>query len=182
MDRVPLTRQAHEALLPHLQPGGLAVDATAGNGHDTLFLARALGPHGRVHAFDVQAEALENTHRRLQAAGVERRVVLHLSGHERLLEKLPSEGCACAVLFNLGYLPGGDKRLTTHAETTLTALEQALRALAPDGLLSVLAYRGHPGGRAEAEAVAGFLKARRDLALEVRSSPGPVLFLARRAR
>jgi len=178
----PLTHTAHQRLLPRLHEGDLAVDATAGNGHDTLFLARRVGVEGHVYAFDIQPQALEETGRRLQEAGMASRVTLLQAGHEEMERRLPAEvrGHLAAVMFNLGYLPGSDKQRVTTASTTLQALEQAVRLLAPGGLLSVLAYRGHPGGREEAEAVGERLSSLPGLAIEVLESPGPVLFLARK--
>ncbi len=182
MTRLPLTRLAHRAAEAHLTPGALAVDATAGNGHDTLFLARAVGPAGRVWAFDVQPRALERTRRRLEEAGLENVWLLH-AGHQRMEDLLPPEarGRIAAVFFNLGYLPGSDRSCTTRPETTCEALAQAARLLAPGGLLSVLAYRGHPGGMEESEAAAALLAGLEGFRLERHESPGPVLFLARRA-
>ena len=175
----PLTRLAHRRLAEVLAPGDAAIDATAGNGHDTLFLAQAVGAAGEVHAFDVQAAALAASATRLDAAGVRERVTLHHAGHETMLARLPAlRGRVAAITFNLGYLPGGDHALTTLPATTLAALEQALALLRPGGLLSVLAYRGHPGGQEEAEAVAAWLAERPELALETIPSPGPVLHLA----
>ena len=179
---LPLTRLAHHRLAEVLAPGDSAIDATAGNGHDTLFLAQAVGAPGEVHAFDVQAAALAASAARLEAAGVRGRVTLHHAGHETMLARLPAlRSRVAAITFNLGYLPGGDHALTTLPATTLAALEQALALLRPDGLLSVLAYRGHPGGEEEAEAVAAWLAGRPELALETIPSPGPVLHLGRRS-
>lgn len=179
----PLTRLAHERLAEVLQAGDLAIDATAGNGHDTLFLARQVGPRGRVCAFDIQLEALQNTARRLEAEGLLRQVQLAHAGHQYLLEHLPDgwSGKVSAVTFNLGYLPGSDKRTITRSDATLPALAQSLQCLRPGGLLSVLAYRGHEGGQEEADAVLSWLTEQRaQLALETHESPGPVLYLGQR--
>lgn len=137
-------------------PGGCAVDATVGNGHDTVFLARQVGPAGRVYGFDVQEAALTRARQRLAAAGLQDRTVLYCAGHEALASTLP-RGChghVHVVAFNLGYLPGGvDPVLVTRPETTIPALEQAVAVLAPGGLVTVVLYPGHAGGREEAEAV-----------------------------
>ena len=180
--RKPLTRVAHEILEQHLQPGDLAIDATAGNGHDTLFLARAVVPGGRVYTFDIQPQALQQTRVRLEGEGVADRVTLFHAGHEAMMELVPesAHGHIAAVVFNLGYLPGSDKQTTTLTETTLEALQHSTALLAPSGLLSVLAYRHHPGGRKESEAVWEFLGKLAGFRLEIRESPGPVLFLAHR--
>lgn len=139
----------------------LAIDATAGNGHDTVFLAGLVGPAGRVVGFDLQAAAIESAQNRLRHAGLLERVSLHTVGHENMEDLIgPPENLrpVTAVMFNLGYLPGGDKRLTTRTETTLHALEAAARLLAPGGVLSVVGYTGHPGGGAETAAVQGWLR------------------------
>ncbi|SHK04258.1 class I SAM-dependent methyltransferase [Rhodothermus profundi] len=150
------TTLAHRIVEAVLRPGEVAVDATVGNGHDTLFLAQRVGPEGHVYGFDVQAEALARTRARLEAAAVHERVTLFLAGHEHMAEKIPRawHGRLGAVMFNLGYLPGGTNRTCiTRPETTLPALEAALYLLRPGGVLTLVAYRGHPGGAAEAEAV-----------------------------
>ena len=150
-----LVQLAQTLLGKYLRAGDRAIDATLGNGHDTLFLARSVGEDGRVYGFDIQQSALENTWQRLDQAGLAGRVSLYQAGHESMAIQLsPSlQGQVRVVMFNLGYLPGGDRQRTTAAITTLAALQQALLFLAPGGLLSVMAYTGHPGGREEAEAV-----------------------------
>ena len=150
-----LVARAHAALAAHLGPGDTAVDATVGGGGDTLVLARAVGDSGRVHGFDVQLEALDRARRRLEQAGVGARVELHPASHADLARVLPARlrGALAAAVFNLGYLPGGDERLTTRADSTLAALHQLESWLAPDGALSLIAYVGQSGGAVEADAV-----------------------------
>lgn len=131
--------------------GGRAVDATAGNGHDTLFLARLVGTSGQVWAFDVQPAALECTGTLLREEGRGGSLALIPVGHERLDEYLDHP--VDAVMFNLGYLPGGDREVTTSAHTTVMALEQALAILRVGGRISVVCYPGHQGGAEETEAV-----------------------------
>ena len=144
-------------LADRLRPGDLVVDATAGNGHDTLFLCRQVLPGGHVFAFDVQASAVASTRQRLQEHGVAESdvTVLH-AGHETLSERLPAavQGQLAAVMFNLGYLPGSDKAVITRTPTTLAAVAQALEALRPGGLMTVAVYPGHAGGAEEARALA----------------------------
>jgi SAM-dependent methyltransferase len=135
----------------HVREGDLAVDATAGNGHDTAFLAELVGPGGRVWAFDVQRCAIDATAARLVALGLGARVELICGGHETVAEFAPS-GLG-VVMFNLGYLPGGDHALVTRPETTVRALSAALRLLRPGGVLTCVVYPGHPGGTEEAAAV-----------------------------
>lgn len=137
-------------------PGGLAIDATMGNGHDTLLLARLVGPSGRVIAFDTQPPALVSTRARLDEAGCEN-VELICAGHERMAEFVQKPVCAAA--FNLGWLPGGAHGHTTRAETTVPAVRAALALLAPGGLISICAYPGHAEGRAELDALIQLLSA-----------------------
>lgn len=150
---------SHHIIGPRLRPGDIVVDATAGNGHDTHFLADAVLPHGAVYAFDVQEAAVASTRQALAtrhgahlASGA---IQLFHAGHEELASRLPPEhrGHLRAIMFNLGYLPGGDKTLTTRLDTTLSAISQALAWLAADGVLTIVLYPGHPGGNEEAQAV-----------------------------
>lgn len=153
------TQFTHDWIRGRLRPGDIAVDATAGTGRDTLFLAQQVGESGRVYAFDVQAEALEATRSLLEEEGLLSRVVLHHAGHETLERHLPAAaGPVRAVMFNLGYLPGGDHSLITRPASTLAALEASLRMLAPGGLVSIVCYPAHPGGGEEAEAVVNFCR------------------------
>lgn len=147
-----LTDIVHLSVRSRLAPGAIAVDATVGNGHDTLMLADAIGPTGRVFGFDVQADALARTRVRLGARG---NVTLFAAGHERMAEHLPAQvhGHVAAVLFNLGYLPGTDKSISTQAATTVTALAHTVPLLAVGGLVTLVLYRGHEGGADEAAAV-----------------------------
>lgn len=160
----PLLALSHHAVKTALERWDvfLAVDATAGNGYDTVFLARCAGRGGRVLACDVQAAALEATRARLKAEGLADRVYLVLGGHEHLNRWLAvppdddSGGTSpplAAAMFNLGYLPGSDKRVITRPSTTLTALEALLPRMAPGGVISLHIYTGHEGGAEEASAV-----------------------------
>lgn len=104
--------EAREVISKVVKKGDVAVDATAGNGLDTLFLAKLVGESGRVYAFDIQKEALENTRQRLQKEDLLSRVELIRAGHENMEEYVP--GHVSAVMFNLGYLPGGNHRVITR--------------------------------------------------------------------
>jgi len=153
--------QAQRWVKERVGPGDVVVDATAGNGSDTLFLARTVGPQGLVYAFDVQAEALASTERRLLAEpepGSLAQVKLTLAGHETMAEVIPSDqhGRIAAAMFNLGYLPGASSPLITKPETTLAALDSALKLLRGGGILTVVVYPGHEGGLEEADAVAAW--------------------------
>jgi hypothetical protein len=166
-----------------LRDGAVAVDATAGNGQDTVFLAGQVGPAGRVIAYDVQEVAILRTRERLEAAGLSDRVELRLACHRGLGADAPFQ----AVMFNLGYRPGGDAAWITRPESTLPALEAAAAGLLPGGLVTVVCYPGHPGGREEAEAVVAWargLDAVRFRAIRtdnlVEGAPGPFLVAVER--
>jgi hypothetical protein len=167
MVRFPLTSivsRAQQLLGEVLTAGDLAVDLTAGGGRDTLFLARRVGPEGRVLSFDIQQEALTRSaglltdaglspvfHRAPPASPLSSGVHLIHDCHSRLEDYL--DASPSAVIANLGFLPGGDKTLTTLPATTLAALGFALESLAPGGRLAVAVYLGHPGGVEEGGAV-----------------------------
>jgi hypothetical protein len=153
---------SHLVLSRELKPGDVVVDATMGNGHDTLFLAKAVASGGHVHAFDVQQAALSATKTRLVASEVtEASFTLYHSGHEQLGEYLPAslKGHLAACMFNLGYLPGAEKALITKVESTLFAVQQALEWLAEGGLLTVVVYPGHQGGDEEGQALQEWIEA-----------------------
>lgn len=152
------TQEAHEVVAGVVKPGETVVDATAGNGHDTLFLTGLVGEAGKVAAFDVQEAAIEATRRRLEAAGMAERATLWCESHTRIAERV-GPGVA-AVMFNLGYLPGGDHAMITRTGETLRALEVAVELLRPGGLVTVVCYPGHPGGDQEAAAVRAWAEAR----------------------
>jgi len=127
--------------------GDIAVDATCGNGHDTLALAGRIGSTGHVWGFDIQDLAIAETGRRLSEAGFTERVTLLQAGHEEM--ELHVKDPVKAVLFNLGYLPGSDRSIITRPETTGAALAQSLKLLAPGGIVIITVYPGHVGGGEE---------------------------------
>ena len=139
-----------------LRPGDIAVDATMGNGGDTLALCALVGETGRVYAFDVQEAAIESTRARLQSAGMLDRATLIHAGHERISEFISEP--ADAIVFNLGWLPGAQHGITTRVETTLSAVDQALEALAPDGVMTICIYPGHEEGARERDALIDWAK------------------------
>jgi len=149
-----------------LSPGDVAIDLTAGNGCDTLMLAQTVGPSGRVLAFDLQLQAIENSRLRLKQQGVQVSqlespvtplplgVSLVLGDHAAVGDWCPMN--PRAIIANLGYCPGGNKDIVTRPDTTLSALQMGCNILAPGGRIVVVAYPGHSGGQVEANAVDGF--------------------------
>ena len=134
-----------------IKPGGVCVDATMGNGGDTAAFIQLSKPNGRVYAFDVQAQAIEQTKKRLDEMGL-LGAQLFLCGHERMCEMILES--VDVVAFNLGWLPGSvDKGITTQSDTTIKALEAACTLLKPGGLITICAYPGHEEGERELQAV-----------------------------
>ena len=155
-----LTEKVHTILTNHLQQGDQAIDATAGNGYDTLFLAEQVGSSGKVTAIDIQDCAIRSTREKLESTGLIDRVKLVTDDHAAALGKLieANREKIAAITFNLGYLPGSDKSIQTRAESTEEALAASIQLLSPGGYLCVTAYRGHSGGTAEAETVESFMR------------------------
>lgn len=133
--------------------GDTVVDATAGNGHDTLFLAGLTGPGGKVIAFDIQEEAIEAT--RLRVEGHPQVELVHGS-HAEMDRHV--DGPVAAVVFNLGYLPKGDHTIITKSDSTLTAIEQSIGLLKENGLVLIVIYSGHEGGGEERDAVMEYVR------------------------
>lgn len=144
-----------------VREGETVIDATVGNGVDTQFLLRVVGVKGRVYGFDVQAAALEAAEQRLSTEPAAGSVTLTLRSHEEMEAVVPPpfHGTAGAVMFNLGYLPGAEDAVITRTESTLPALNAALRLLRSGGIVTVVVYPGHEGGDVEADAVAAWAAA-----------------------
>ena len=146
---------AREAIQRTVLPGDSVIDATMGNGHDTLMLCEAVGPGGRVYAFDIQLQAVDETEKRLREHGMADRATLIHAGHERMAEYVKEP--VKAVMFNLGWLPGGNHSVTTKWETTRLAVESALTLLSPSGIVVICAYPGHEEGAREERELTAFL-------------------------
>ena len=144
-----------EFICRHLKEGDTAADFTMGNGHDTEFLSKRVGESGRVYAFDIQEAAVESTRKNLVNAGCPENYTLICDSHHKALEYIKEP--IKAGMFNLGYLPGGDKRITTMRETTMPAVKAAIELLAPDGILNVAVYPGHEEGDAEGKMLTEYL-------------------------
>ena len=176
------TELLHTLLRERIAPGDLVIDATAGNGHDTLFLAETVGSAGKVIAIDIQEEAISATQKRLSEANLLGRVSLHCGSHADL-RGIAGGASPSAIVFNLGYLPGGDHSVITRTEGTLAALASAVDILGPGGALAVICYPGHAGGDEESVAVADFISSIPGLrtaryAMMATQSPSPFLLIS----
>jgi SAM-dependent methyltransferase len=145
---VPLS---HLLIRRFVTSGDHVIDATCGNGKDTLLLAELVGANGRVWAFDIQQKAIDETSARLTDSGCFTYVELIHAGHETIAAHC--SGPVKAVIFNLGYLPGGDRKVITRPESTLAGLEQSLEILTPGGIVALTVYPGHDGGAGEQSAL-----------------------------
>lgn len=155
---IRVTERAQALASEVLNSGDIAIDATAGKGRDTAFLAQTVGPTGWVHSFDIQPDAINSTRNLLEVSGLINRVTLHERSHAELTESLPDShrGKIAVAIFNLGYLPGSDQKIITQPESTAIALESALTELKSGGRLICVAYTGHPGGKEESDVVQTF--------------------------
>lgn len=137
-----------------LKEGDTAVDATMGNGNDTVFLTQLVGASGKVYAFDIQKEAIVNTKERLKRLNHEDRVELIHDGHENI-DKYINEKVNL-IIFNLGYLPKGNHEITTKAESTLESIEKSLNILEDRGIILLVIYPGHESGKQEKHVIEEF--------------------------
>lgn len=130
-----------------VKSGYKCIDATTGNGHDTVYLSQIIGADGHVFGFDVQELAIEETRKKLKEESDHENFTLICEGHEHM--KSHVEGPVDFVVFNLGYLPRADKNIKTHKATTLPAIKAALDVLKQFGILWVVVYPGHEEGYEE---------------------------------
>lgn len=142
---------AADYMVRSIREGDSVVDATMGNGKDTLFLCELVGETGHVYAFDVQEEAVARTRERVAEAGYAERTTLLLAGHETMAAHVPAG--VQAVMFNLGWLPGAEHIVTTKTNTTLEAVRAAVSLIAPGGIVTVCVYPGHDEGTRELSAL-----------------------------
>ncbi len=158
MKRYQITQWCQRFIGEHVKCGDLCIDATAGNGNDTLFLCKAVGEKGKVLAFDVQEQALDNTRKKLEEYQLSERAELILDSHTNMAAYAIKESVSC-IVFNFGYLPGGDHNLATRAETSIEAIHQGLQLLKKGGMMSLCIYSGGDSGFAERDAILKELKA-----------------------
>ena len=150
-----LVELAHDRLKQILCPGDICIDATAGNGHDSLFLAKFTAPDGVVYAIDIQEAAILKTMERLKQHGFGEQLKIVHDSHESLYQIIEPEfrGDVAAIMFNLGYLPGGNHQIITDAGSTVKSVEQAYGLVKKNGIITIICYRGHDGGEKETQEV-----------------------------
>lgn len=146
---------ARDIMINKIRFGNIVVDATVGNGHDTLLLAKLVGQEGKVYGFDIQESAIKKTSQKLYENNLAERVYLIKDSHENI-DKYIAER-ADLVVFNLGYLPGGNHEVVTKVGSTAIAIKKSLELLTENGLLLIVTYLGHNEGKVENKYIKEYL-------------------------
>jgi hypothetical protein len=144
MERKPHIKLAHSYWKNILTPNDIAFDMTCGNGHDTKYLL-SLG--AKVFAFDIQDKAIEETSKRAPGAILEK----------CSFDSLPPLPTPTLIVYNLGYLPGGNKTITTLSEATIESVKRSLSILGNRGAISITCYPGHAEGEVEESSIKNLL-------------------------
>ena len=155
--RITMTDWIHRVLDEYIKEGDCCIDATMGNGNDTVLLSRLAGENGRVLAFDIQKQALEHTEERLKKDDCPENYQLFLDSHENMAAYAEAETVSC-ITFNLGYLPGGDHSVATRADSSKRAVESGLTLLKKGGLMTICIYSGGDTGFQERDAMLSFIR------------------------
>ena len=153
--RISIVDWTHQFLKQYVKPGDICIDATVGNGGDMCYLLELVGEHGRVAGFDIQQMAIDHTRERLENMGIKGE--LYLESHAHMGNYFEKESVS-AIVFNLGYLPGGDHSLATRADSTIEAIEAGLSLLKVGGVMSLCIYSGGDSGFEEKNGVLSYLK------------------------
>ena len=156
MKNFQITQWCSRFIKEQVSPGDLCIDATMGNGNDTLLLSTLCGKDGRVIAFDIQEQAVKNTKERLLKADAPNNYTLLLESHTQMSSYAEENSVSC-ITFNLGYLPGGDHAMATKSASSIEALTQGLSLLKKGGLISLCIYSGGDSGFEERDAVLTWL-------------------------
>jgi predicted methyltransferase len=141
---------AHIYMKNFISNQDVVVDMTMGRGYDTLFLA---GISKFVYAFDIQEVALEHTKKRMEKSGFQNYKLI-LDNHKNIIKHVKDFKY---VVYNLGYLPNGNKEITTKKYTTVKSLAKVLNYLKDNGMVFMVVYKGHNEGYEESKAIHVFL-------------------------
>ncbi|WP_427338753.1 class I SAM-dependent methyltransferase [Caloranaerobacter sp. DY30410] len=147
---------AKKIIEARVKEGNIVIDATIGNGHDTVFLAKLVGETGKVYGFDIQSKAIENTKAKLIDSILLDRVTLIKDSHENIDNYVKEK--VDLVIFNLGYLPGGDHEITTKPDSTIKAIKKSLEILKENGIIVLVIYHGHEMGKLEKNSIEQFVR------------------------
>ena len=148
---------SHQFLRGNIRAGQTIIDATAGNGGDTLCIAELLGGQGKILAFDIQEDAVNNTRAKLAAAGYSDIAEVILDSHANM-DKYAAPESVDGIVFNFGWLPGGDHDIFTRKDSSIAAIEKSLSLLKPGGFMSLCVYYGRNNGYEERDAILDYIK------------------------
>ena len=157
MKRITITDWSHQIVKKYVKEGDNCIDATAGKGNDTLFLSNLVGKSGKVISFDIQQEAVEATKKLLLDSKISCNYNVILDSHVNM-DKYIFKDSVSAVMFNLGYLPGGNHNIQTKYNTTIEAINVALELLKAGGIISICIYSGGDSGFIEKDKVLEYLR------------------------
>ena len=146
----------HRIIEEKVQPGDICIDATAGRGNDTLFLAKLVGVTGHVTAFDIQQDAVDSTRALLEANGMSDRADVLLKSHSEM-DEVCEEGTVSCITFNFGWLPKGDHNIFTNKSTSIPAIEKGMKLLKSGGIMTLIIYYGRETGVEERDALLEYL-------------------------
>ena len=146
----------HRIIEEKVQPGDISIDATAGRGTDTLFLAKLVGETGHVTAFDIQQDAVDSTRALLEANGMSDRADVLLKSHSEM-DEVCEEGTVSCITFNFGWLPKGDHNIFTNKSTSIPAIEKGMKLLKSGGIMTLIIYYGRETGFEERDALLEYL-------------------------
>ena len=182
-----LVKHAQEFISDHITEGSIVLDLTSGNGHDSLYLAKKVGEQGKLYAIDIQKKAIQATKELLSAENCLGQTRFILSCHTKFPDNIPRKvkGKANAIMLNLGYLPKGDHQITTKPETTIETISYAYDWLDPEGVMTIIAYRGHSGGQRENLAVSKLISDQKwycEVELGNEKDTSPILYMIRKLR
>jgi methylase of polypeptide subunit release factors len=145
-----------ENIIKIIQEDSIVIDATIGNGYDTLFLRKHLGDQGFLYGFDIQEKALQSTKERLVKNACFNKVKLIHDSHENFRKYVDCP--VDLILYNLGYLPKGDKNITTESTETLESVKEGMSLLKSGGVIIITVYPGHLPGALELEVLSNYLE------------------------
>ena len=131
----------------YIKKGYICLDATIGNGNDIYTIARLVGENGKVYGFDIQELAINNTRKLLKSHDILDRAIIIRDSHENIDTYI--EDKLNFIIYNLGYLPKGDKSIKTRKDSTSISIKKALKLMAVNSIMLITAYVGHPGGLEE---------------------------------
>ena len=146
----------HRIIEEKVQPGDICIDATAGRGNDTLFLAKLVGETGHVTAFVIQQDAVDSTRAMLEANGMSDRADVLLKSHSEM-DEVCEEGTVSCITFNFGWLPKGDHNIFTNKSTSIPAIEKGMKLLKSGGIMTLIIYYGRETGFEERDALLEYL-------------------------